>query len=228
MKISAITGLKACSKCGRTQGPEMYYKDRSTSDGLNCQCKACRLRNKRKYINRADRFWKTLAKKTTYENGCRIWHGRTKKGLPMYWYDNKNVSVRRVVYQLARGELPDDVFILMICKNRACVNLYHMQPGTKEDREVLRVNSAATGDRHGSRPHPERRPRGERQRLAKLTAEDVYEIRASAESNHALARHHGVDETTISRVRTGKTWKHVVLPADPTSSQNSPEIDHIS
>jgi hypothetical protein len=50
---------------------------------------------------------------------------------------------------------------------------------------------------------------GERSAHAKLTAEAVREIRASAEGPTALARRFGVHPTTIQRVRNGQSWQHV-------------------
>lgn len=46
----------------------------------------------------------------------------------------------------------------------------------------------------------------------KLTPADVNLIRTSAESARVLADRFGVDNTTISRVRRGVSWKHSHLP----------------
>lgn len=51
--------------------------------------------------------------------------------------------------------------------------------------------------------------KGEQSCWAKLTEKDVVEIRKSTEACSALAREYGVSVTTISKARTGKTWKHV-------------------
>lgn len=86
----------------------------------------------------------------------------------------------------------------------------------------------ARGDRSGSRTHPERRPRGsdhwlrkhpelvkrgEQVKLSKLKAEDVLAIRHLASSGtisqRKLAIQFGVYYTTISKIVTRKTWKHV-------------------
>lgn len=46
-------------------------------------------------------------------------------------------------------------------------------------------------------------------RGVKLTREDVLSIRASAESNAALARRYDVDPANISHIRRGVTWRNV-------------------
>lgn len=55
----------------------------------------------------------------------------------------------------------------------------------------------------------EARARGEAHSNAKLTEDQVREIRASKATNRALAAIYGVNIATISYVRTRKTWKQV-------------------
>ncbi len=66
-----------------------------------------------------------------------------------------------------------------------------------------------TGDRNGTRTHPERRPRGERHAMAKLTDAIVAQIKRGGETQTAAARRFGVSQATISDIRIGKIWKHV-------------------
>ncbi|MBX4911443.1 hypothetical protein HJA82_29455 [Rhizobium bangladeshense] len=51
--------------------------------------------------------------------------------------------------------------------------------------------------------------RGSQNSNAKLTAPEVQEIRASAESPSALAKKHGVARSTIVNIVQGKTWLHI-------------------
>jgi DNA invertase Pin-like site-specific DNA recombinase len=44
---------------------------------------------------------------------------------------------------------------------------------------------------------------------AKLTEEQVFSIRASGETQYALADKYGVTQHTISRIKSRKTWKHI-------------------
>lgn len=52
--------------------------------------------------------------------------------------------------------------------------------------------------------------RGTKQHLAKLDEDMVREIRASSEILAVLAERMGVDISTVSAARRGKTWAHVV------------------
>jgi hypothetical protein len=94
---------------------------------------------------------------------------------------------------------------------------HHTRKNPEEARRIARwvINNPerrATGDRHGSRRHPEMVARGERQGLAKLTAESVRNIRAAVAGGQtisAVARAAGVDRRTIRSVVTRRTWAHV-------------------
>lgn len=54
-----------------------------------------------------------------------------------------------------------------------------------------------------------RQQTGETNVNAKLTADIVRQIRASADSTAVLARRYGVSKVSIDNVRNGKTWRHV-------------------
>jgi hypothetical protein len=72
--------------------------------------------------------------------------------------------------------------------------------------------TAAFGDKNGSRLHPDSLSRGEEVNTAKLTEDDVRAIREShdaGETQVALAARYGVQQTTISRVVLGRTWRHI-------------------
>jgi hypothetical protein len=51
---------------------------------------------------------------------------------------------------------------------------------------------------------------GEANGRAKLTVEQVLEIRASTEGSSAAGRRYGVSPTTIRNIRIGKLWKEIV------------------
>jgi hypothetical protein len=59
------------------------------------------------------------------------------------------------------------------------------------------------------RPHHVERRTGESHPKAKLTDDDVRQIRASDETTAELARRYGVTPPNIADIRKGKTWRHV-------------------
>lgn len=55
-------------------------------------------------------------------------------------------------------------------------------------------------------------------RGVKLTPEQVREIKSNLHlSNLALGKRYGVDKSCISRIRSGKNWKHIDAPSIPAS-----------
>lgn len=68
------------------------------------------------------------------------------------------------------------------------------------------------GDENPSRKYPERRPRGEAHCHAKLTADDVAEIRrlrSAGWSQQRIADKFSVSQPTISWILLGRGWRHV-------------------
>lgn len=63
--------------------------------------------------------------------------------------------------------------------------------------------------RRNSRERAQREQRGSRNASAKLTEEQVREIRSSPLTGIQLAEAFGVSKGTISLIRTGRTWQHV-------------------
>lgn len=69
------------------------------------------------------------------------------------------------------------------------------------------------GDAHWTRTTPEKVTRGDRVNTAKLTEEQVREIRrrvAAGEKQVDVARAFGVRNTNVSALVRRETWKHVI------------------
>ena len=78
--------------------------------------------------------------------------------------------------------------------------------------EMGRMNRA-TGDRNGLRAHPESVSRGERNGWARLTEEDIRDIRmalASGEQGNVIAARFGCSAAHISRIGKRMCWSHVL------------------
>jgi hypothetical protein len=110
----------------------------------------------------------------------------------------------RVAWALAHGPVPEGRHVLHHCDNPGCVNPAHLYIGTNADNVRDKVA-------RGRSSFPQLRKRGELHPLAKLTAEDVAEIRAAPRTRGtglALSRRFGVSPPTISRIRNGGLWRH--------------------
>ncbi len=91
--------------------------------------------------------------------------------------------------------------LLHSCNNTICVNPYHLRPGTALEN---RADQLATGKPSGM---PVGASYGEKNPNAKLTWQDVEEIRSSNLSLAALGKRFGVHLEHIRLIRKNKSWK---------------------
>jgi hypothetical protein len=152
------------------------------------------------------------------KTGCMEWCGpRWANGYGYVRVDGVAKGAHRVVWEMVHGPIPDDSWVLHGCDNRPCVNPYsteHLHLGTAQDnsQEMVKRGRASTGDKNGSRLHPDRLVRGSSHPQAKLTEDDVRAIRqawSDGTPQHQLARTYGVAKGNISFIVRRKTWLHV-------------------
>lgn len=204
---------KRCPHCGETKTLGEFAKTPGRYKyGVSSWCLVCR-RPKRVYKNADDLFWKHFWARTQREGECLIWTGRIGGGVPTCQRNKKRANVRRLVYRLAIGDLPDDMKVIMKCKTKHCVSQYHMKIGTKEDQHIKRANCLPTGDDHYTHIHPGKRRFGESNPSAKL---DEAKVRAIREmyiprkmSCTMVAAKFGVAPTLINQIIRRKIWTHV-------------------
>jgi hypothetical protein len=96
----------------------------------------------------------------------------------------------RWVWRTAEGSIPEGMIVRHKCDQPLCYRFDHLELGTPAEN---------TGDmvdrKRVSRP------------AAKLTPDDVRVIRESPLRNCDLASLYGVDQSAISHLRHGRTWK---------------------
>lgn len=105
----------------------------------------------------------------------------------------------RLAWSIANNrDAPDGMLICHHCDNRKCVNPAHLYLGTSQDnnRDTIKRNRG-------------NRTLGENCSWAKLTNQDVLDIRASTESQATIARRYGVDQGHISAIINRKRWIHI-------------------
>ena len=132
---------------------------------------------------------------------CVIWTGYLNaKGYGTRWVGGRTVLAHRHAWTEAYGD-PGAWHVCHRCDVPACINVAHLFLGTNADNNADKV---AKG-RQARQPCNQ----GERHGSAKLTEDVVREIRASPETNAAIARRLGIAPSNVSNIRLRKGWAHI-------------------
>ncbi len=134
---------------------------------------------------------------------CWEWTGAKKSGgYGSFWMANKIRSVHRAAYLIYHGVIDEKLEIMHKCDYRLCVAEHHLVEGTTKEN----IHDCLWKKRHIS-------PKGEKAGLAKLTNEQVLEIRARYAAKEmgqeALAAAYGMGQTAISALLRRETWTHI-------------------
>ena len=192
-----------CKKCFDT-----YKTDRNTFKCLNCGkiferwksrgirkfcCNKCSNIHRRKMIPIA-------SKKTFYtgficniNSGCWNWiKCKNPKGYGALSYLEKNHLAHRLSWILHNGDIPKGLFVCHRKDNPGCVNPAHLYLGTAQDNSTDMVKKGRM--------------------IRKLTDLDIIEIRKLLKLKvliYKIAEKFKVNISTISKIKHGKTYKHV-------------------
>jgi len=161
------------------------------------------------------RFWSHV--QVGRSDDCWPWMGGTVKGYGQFKVQGRMLKAHRVAFLIANGLDPVGLMVRHTCDNPPCCNGGHLIKGTGADNQADCIargrNNPASGERHGSRTHPESRTRGEHSNRAILTTDQVVEIRAmyalGGITQLELANMFSVKRETIGGILRGDRWGHV-------------------
>lgn len=133
------------------------------------------------------------------QESCIIWpfKARYKSGYGAVFFNGGLTGAHRAVCHIHNGPPPTEKHHASHhCGNKLCVNPAHIRWATPVENEADKVL-------HGTAPI------GEANGCAKLTSEQVAEIRAlgGRASQEKIARRFGVSRRTIGNILNEKTWK---------------------
>jgi DNA-binding transcriptional regulator YiaG len=130
------------------------------------------------------------------DSGCHEWTGCIMpNGYGQFHKDGQTAYAHRVAFELAYGSL-GDAFVLHTCDNRKCVNPAHLLAGDFDANMQDMVVK-------------QRQALGERNAHAKLTKDQVRDIRAAVGTQREIAARYGVTASLVSMIRSGRIWRHV-------------------
>jgi hypothetical protein len=143
-------------------------------------------------------FWEWFESKlVTTDSGCKEWSMcRFAQGYGVVRMEGKNMKAHRMSLEHSLGRsLHAGMFALHSCNNPPCCNPEHLREGTNQEN----VHDKLRADRQ---------PRGETNGKAKLTLDQVNEIRQNPHllSQRRLADQYGVQKACIAKIQRGKTW----------------------
>jgi hypothetical protein len=137
------------------------------------------------------RFWTKV--RGGKPNECWPWTARkNEKG---YGRFAQTIAAHRMAYHLIKGPIPDGQIVLHSCDNPACCNPRHLRAGTHLD------NSSDAKDRS-------RLAYGPANGRSRISAEQAAYIRTNPDkkTGRALAVEFGLAESTVSYIRSGRSW----------------------
>lgn len=126
-------------------------------------------------------------------DSCWIWTGATyAKGYGAFWLDGRVMGAHKASFILHVGPVPNGLLICHKCDTPPCVNPDHLFLGTAADN----TNDAKQKSRFDY----------VNARLDKTT---VLAIRSAEGSQYAIASKFGVDQATVSKIKSRKLYGYM-------------------
>jgi hypothetical protein len=146
------------------------------------------------------------------ESGCFecISHTLSHNGYPLIKRNGKQQRLSRYLYEVLFGEIPKGLLVCHKCDNPRCINPEHWFLGTPKDNTQDMIKKGRNFKVRTNRPDLYIDNRGEKSGNAKLTDNDIRNIRADNRTVRDIAKSYGVHNSVISRIKTFKSWKHVL------------------
>ena len=110
----------------------------------------------------------------------------------------RQAYAHRASYEAFHGPVPDGLNVLHKCDNPSCVNPDHLFAGTQKQNIIDCRDKGRLVDN-----------RGQKHGMAKLTEDQVREIRKWTGSYASGGRYFGLSEATVRNIIQRKSWRHI-------------------
>ena len=134
--------------------------------------------------------------------GSRDWYGYGQMRVTRAPGSGSSEKTHRLAYVEFVGPIPDGMFVCHHCDNPPCCNPSHLFVGTARDNAVDR-----------DRKQRRQAPRGPTHPKAKLSVDDVIEIRRARREDGVteqwLADKYHIRQPSVSLILRRVNWKHV-------------------
>lgn len=135
------------------------------------------------------------------ESGCQIWTaGTTRSGYGVMYHDGKLKYAHRLSWEEANGESAGGRVICHKCDTPSCINPTHLYAGSHKDNASDMMRRGRNRGQFG---------KGEKSHKAKLTNEQVIEIRAANGTHREIGARFGIAHTVVTQIKNRKAWGHV-------------------
>lgn len=134
-------------------------------------------------------------------NGCKLWTGaKDSHGYGQMSWQGSHRLVHRLAWIVWNGPIKDGMFICHECDVPACVNADHLWVGPHVANMADMVSKGRARSSN---------LKGEAHGCAKITNDNVMDIRASTQSQRAIAKQYGVSQTLVGFIRRREIWRHI-------------------
>jgi hypothetical protein len=128
-------------------------------------------------------------------SGCLLVNTEKADEQPRVYWQGQPVRAARAVWEETHGPVPQGMMVAHSCHRLLCVALEHLYLSSPEEAmQDLVQRGAFAGEAHWNH---------------KLTNERIHWLRSSSMDSEVLADMWGVAAKTITRARTGRSWRHL-------------------
>lgn len=120
------------------------------------------------------------------QTGCWIWGGKLNgNGYAVSTRNHKSVRLARWLYERTFGALSVGMHVDHICRNRACINPYHLRPLTPRDNQLASPLLKLTKDK----------------------AREIRRLRSSGKTFSAIGSQFGISKRYVFDIVKRDAWK---------------------